>query len=318
MPARRAQIAGDGRGVLGGTGPPPGVHGAGAVQQQADGRRVVGRGLGRGRQPQRLDDDLGLAAHVQRRAAGGEHGEVRRRLDQRGDLRAPPPGGARGCRGPAAAAGPADPLDDVLGDGRAGTPRVASTASAMAGSTADVVQQRRQLDEDHAVGVPVPASAATASARRVLPTPPVPVRVTSRCSRDEAADPAHVVVAAEQGGGRDRQVPRAGGGGVGGGACGPGAGRHRRDQAGAVGLRERQRRRQGPEGVRVGPGAGAPLQGADRVGAQAGPRASSSCERPARSRSARRTAASEVVSSSVGVPATVPSPVREDGSLVTG
>ena len=48
------------------------------------------------------------------------------------------------------------------------------------------IADRGQLDHPHAVGETARADAATAKASRVLPTPPTPVNVTSRCSRSAA------------------------------------------------------------------------------------------------------------------------------------
>ena len=129
-----------------GRSPSPGLHRAGAVQQEP-----AARASRPSRCPptaaERLDDELGLAAHAQRRPAGGQHREARRGLDQRGDLRrrvqevldvvqdqqqllvAQAVDDVVGDQVPPGATGR---LDGV-GDGRQHRPRV---------------EQRRQLDED--------------------------------------------------------------------------------------------------------------------------------------------------------------------------
>ena len=48
------------------------------------------------------------------------------------------------------------------------------------GSDQGRISQRRERDEDHAIGKRRATCSATASARRVLPVPPGPVRVSSR------------------------------------------------------------------------------------------------------------------------------------------
>ena len=56
------------------------------------------------------------------------------------------------------------------------TPKAAATTS----GERRRIAQRGQLDQPHPVGEPGSSSAATCNARRVLPTPPTPVKVTTR------------------------------------------------------------------------------------------------------------------------------------------
>ena len=60
-----------------------------------------------------------------------------------------------------------------------------------------VVGRRRELAEPGAVGTaPASISAATCRARRVLPTPPTPVRVTSRDASQRVGDRGELVARA--------------------------------------------------------------------------------------------------------------------------
>ena len=135
-----------------------------------------------------------------------------------------------------------------------------------------VVEQRRQLDEDHAVDVPVPLRGPDGEREPRLADPAGAGERHQPVLPDQPADPADLLVAADQRGRGHRQLAAAGGGGVT-GRSGPGAGPRpdRPDQAGALLLRGVQRVRERAQRVRVGAGAGPSLQRTDRVAAQAGP-----------------------------------------------
>ena len=97
----------------------------------------------------------------------------------------------------------------VASSGRPGSSRTPS-APATAWRHQRRVGQRRQLDQPDAVRVARrAASAATCSARRVLPPPPAPVSVTSRCAASSARDLGQLALAPDEAGQLQRQVVRA-------------------------------------------------------------------------------------------------------------
>ena len=79
-----------------------------------------------------------------------------------------------------------------------------ASTSASGGHRAD--RPRRQLHQPAAVGEVVQPSAATCSARRVLPQPPEPVRVTSRVAGERTAELGHLGFAADEAGELHGQV----------------------------------------------------------------------------------------------------------------
>ena len=142
------------------------------------------------------------------------------------------------------------------------------------------VGERGERDVRDAVGEGRLRLPGDDQASRVLPTPPAPVSVTRRTSgrRTQLAQRADVLVAAEQRRRRDGERPGGRGSGAGSPADACSAGpasadaRPRRAAAGdggeqrcPLGLVEPQRVGQRADGVRVRAGAGAALEGADRV-----------------------------------------------------
>ena len=152
--------------------------------------------------------------------------------------------------------------------GRPGS-RTAPTASAMAGSTWSASSSGASSTSRTPSAYRSCTAAAAARTRRVLPTPPGPLSVTSRLVRSRSATRATSSSRPMRGvAGAGSPARRPGRDGVGGRACCPG--RHRCQQGRALVLVEVQRHGERAQGVRVGAGAGAALEGADRVRAQAG------------------------------------------------
>ena len=196
MPSRRRQIsatAGAFRAVRANPGAPAAARStnrrtAAVAERPRHGERAAGRREGQGRHP---DDRLAVAA--QGLPAGGQqaHARGRRPGAPRPARRRRPPG-ARSCPAPAAGgAGPARPRRASAG-GRVGVQLDADRRRDRLGHQVGV-GERRQLRQPHPVRErPARPSAsprrpaarpwAASTARRVLPTPPGPVRVTSRCS----------------------------------------------------------------------------------------------------------------------------------------
>ena len=140
----------DGRGV-GRVGAPAGVDPLRAVEQQPC--RGGGRPVRVVVHLERLHGVLRLAAHAQRRAAGGQDGQVGHGLDDRGDVR-------RGVEEVLDVVQheqqvlAAQPVDDVVGDGLRG---VAGGGHGVGDGWEQLarLEQRRELDQAYAVGVAV-------------------------------------------------------------------------------------------------------------------------------------------------------------------
>ena len=129
-PASRSQVAATAA-ASAGSSPHPGL----TRPARSSSSRAAGEGepSGNAVHRQRLDGVLRLPAHPQRGATGREHGEVGHGLDQGGHLRCDREQVLDVVEDEQQVL-PAQPLDHVVGHRRAGS-RVASTASAIAGST---------------------------------------------------------------------------------------------------------------------------------------------------------------------------------------
>ena len=115
--------------------------------------------------------------------------QARSSSEQIAQRAAPPRAPARSCRAPAAVACRAGTRASASASGRApasATPRVC----AIVGSTSSGRASPSEPDEEDAVGETARSSSAPAwSARRVLPTPPGPVSVTSRTPARSSSRP---------------------------------------------------------------------------------------------------------------------------------
>ena len=97
-------------------------------------------------------------------------------------------------------------LSVTVPPGPAVTPRTVAMASGTAAGSLIVASSTTQTPS----GNSWVSSAATCTESRVLPTPPTPVRVTSRCASHELADLLHLHLAADEARDLHRQVARGG------------------------------------------------------------------------------------------------------------
>ena len=181
---------------------------------------------------------------------------------------APPPEGARRCRGQGGCAGRASARRWPRSTSAVPV-ACASTASAIAGSTSSADRSGASSTNATPSAKRSCTATATANARRVFPTPPIPVNVTNRCSPTKRHRAFQVVLASQQRGRRHRQrswrdsrvtgrVRRSA------------PGRHRRNQRSPrIGIGT-ERIAQSAHRVRVRAGASPTLERTDRVTAQPG------------------------------------------------
>ena len=233
-------------------------------EQQADGRCLAGTRLG---EREGLDRELVLGPQPQRCPAGDEQRQTRDAGDQVGDPRRRR-GDLLGVvedQQQLTAGGPRDQGGDRV------LPRCGRRAYRVQDGRHDPggVVERRQLDVHDAVGEPVLHGAGHGQREAGLADT---AGAGQRHHAVELQQPDHlpeVVFAADQPGGRHRD-PRAGAGRRG-WACSAAARGDRGDQVRARVTLEAERVGQSADGVRVGPRAGAALEGADRMAAHAGP-----------------------------------------------
>ena len=196
----------DGRGV-GRVRAPPGVDPLRAIEQQP--RRGGGRPVRVVVHLERLHGVLRLAAHAQRRAAGGQDGQVGHGLDDRGDVR-------RGVEQVLDVVQheeqvlAAQPVDDVVGDG----PRRVAGGGHGVGDRREQLarlQERRELDQAYAVRVAVADRRRCGQGQAGLAHAAGAAEGDQAARAQEVGDAADVVVATDERRGRDRQVAPAGG-----------------------------------------------------------------------------------------------------------
>ena len=157
---------------------------------------------------ERLHGVLRLAAHAQRRAAGGQDGQVGHGLDDRGDVR-------RGVEEVLDVVQheqqvlAAQPVDDVVGDGLRG---VAGGGHGVGDGWEQLArfEERRELDQAYAVGVAVADHRRCGQGEAGLADPAGPAEGDQAAGAQQVGDAPDVVVATDERRGRDRQVAPAG------------------------------------------------------------------------------------------------------------